>query len=793
MRPDSQEINIYQTAGSMDQRPEIIAKINGMREQGEAERKELRFAFNLEKLARGEVDILKNGEFVKGLQETLLPDAGEYSEKELSIIKNLGRGLVAEDFRIREKSLALLSPVAESCLKEAGSDTVFSLIPTFCAWLEYETELLPGYEVMVRRIERLAQWLLERSCWFEVEMVLELFNNISTARLEKNPAIRSLVSQALSTLCQKSVLTRLTNDYLLEGKEQRVSRNILLAFGTKAALYHLGRVIISQSKEERIALINLIPFFGDQVVPVLSECLESNPPWYVVRNVFYIIGEIGSDENYSLIDRYLRHPDERVQFEMICSVIKLGGSSLVPRLTDILSIVSDRLKVHVIRLLEQHSTKNEIFFNTLCDLADNQREFTRRSDYDLVRGVTSAFKSFPCRHTIKVLKNLQEKCLASAGTEQLDLLIDEAILFIEPMIRHSLHEEENLRGRISYDSDPALEQLAFTKMRELETQLERLIGSGNMDRVELLIRKQVLDALEEDDYLFAEMLRDRLLEIDPMALTQAVELGQLIDEQKGGNSGQHHLEIWSDLYEQMSTDEFNTLYSCLRDERYQKGESIVKSGETDNKLFFLKSGYLSLNCKVAGQENFLLRMQPGDILGCEQFFSASVWTVSLKALSTVQVQVLDLEALEKISGQYPNIKKGLRGYCQKFPDISRLLKMSGDDRREFPRFSGNLGIRTTLVDPYGGRSKRGYHGDLLDISKSGLAFTIRITSETAVRLLLGRQVITDLILDGEVVTCTGIIVGVRQQDSDEHIYSVHVKLSKQIEGKRFDRIVSLLT
>jgi hypothetical protein len=777
----------------MDQRLEIINEINSVRAQSEAERKQLRFTFNLEKLARGEVDILRSGEFVESLQKTLQVGATEYREEELNIVKDLCQGLTAKDPTIRERSMALLSPVADSCLAATSKAAMFTLIPALCGWLEYETELLPGYEIMVKRIEGVTQHLLDSHCWREVEPLMGVLSSIATGGLKKNSAMRSLAGQLLSTHCKKAVLTRLTDDYLIEGEDQHAISNILLAFGTKAALYLLGRVIISQSKEERIALIHQIPFFGDQVVHVLSECLENKPPWYVVRNVIYIIGEIGRDENYALVEPYLSHSDERVQYEVVCCVIKIGGSRMVSRLTDGLRAVNDRLKVHVIRLLEQYSTKNEDFFTALCNLAEAQKNFSVRSDQDLVRALTAAFKTFPCRHTTEVLKKLQAKCCEVANTEQLSLLIDEAIFFIEPMIRHSLQKEGNWRGDVSYDSDPAKEQQAFSKMRKMETKLAGLIGSGDMGRVGGLIRQQVKSALEERDFTFAEMLRDRLMEIDPMAFSQAIELGELIDDKRSEIHGDHHLEIWSDLYEGMSTEEFNMLYSSLREERYQKGESIVNSGETDNKLFFINSGYVSLGCMVGGKEIFLKRMQPGNILGSDQFFSASVWTVNLKALSPVQVQVLDLEALEEIAADYPNIEEKLRDYCRKFADISELLEMSGDDRREFPRFSGFLKIRTTLVDPYGSKGRRALKGDLVDISKSGLAFTIRISSKNSARLLLGRQVVTDLILDGEVVTCAGIIVGVRQQVSNELTYSVHVKLSKHIEKKRLSRIVSHLT
>ncbi|MFW2366414.1 MAG: cyclic nucleotide-binding domain-containing protein [Desulforhopalus sp.] len=776
----------------MEQQTDLIDKISAFQDRSEAERKQLRFAFNTKKLARGEVQVLRSSEFVLCLQEVLQIEIDLYLDEHLEIVKHLGQALVAEDPVIRGRSLAILSPVAGACSFATRRDATLTLLPALCAWLEFEKDFMPGYEVMVSHTEQLARWLLERSLWQESVGLLMSLSSISTSELQKSKAIRSLAGKVLSNLCQKALFDRLTNDYLQKEEFKVVIRDILLTFGEKAALYQLGRVIVSQSKEERLALIKLIPEFGDQVVPVLSDCLERKPPWYVVRNVIYIIGEIGIDQYYPLIESYLNHRDERVQYEIICTVVKLGTSETVSRLIFALRTVNDRLKAHVIRLLGQYSSKHEGFFTAICELAEKQQNFSKRKDQDLVRALVAAFKTFPCLHTTEVLNKIQRRCLSADETGQLTLLIEEAILFIEPMIRHSLQERERRQPGVSFDSDPAMEQHAFLKMQEVETKLRRLIGSEDMAQVGQFIEKQVTHALETGDFNFAEMLRDRLLEIDPMAFSHAVKLGELIDDQKKGVSGVHHLEIWGDLYEQMSTDEFNALYAHLREERYQKGEIIVNSGETDNKLYFLNSGYVSLSCMVGGQENFLKRMQPGEIFGGEQFFSASVWTVNLKALTVVQIQVLDLVAMEEICTDFPNIERVLRTYCQKFIEISSLLEMSGDDRREYPRFSGSLPIRTTLLDPYGGRSKRGFKGDLVDISRGGLAFSIRIAMKNGARLLLGRQVNTDLTLDGEIITCTGIIVGVRQKGGDDQRYSVHVKLAKHFEEKVFKKVISLL-
>ncbi len=161
--------------------------------------------------------------------------------------------------------------------------------------------------------------------WVEVEEVVILLHRIQSGSLEKNKAIKSLVSKTLQTLEKKAIVERLTDEYLRQNEQQPLMQNILHCIGNKAVIYLLNRVIHSHSRTERLALRDLIPTFGIIAVPALKDCLKGKPPWSVVRNVIYMVSEIGVDEHYSLVERYFSYPDERVQHEMISCVLKLGG------------------------------------------------------------------------------------------------------------------------------------------------------------------------------------------------------------------------------------------------------------------------------------------------------------------------------------------------------------------------------------------------------------------------------------------------------------------------------------
>ena len=125
-----------------------------------------------------------------------------------------------------------------------------------------------------------------------------------------------------------------------------------------------------------------------------------------------------------------------------------------------------------------------------------------------------------------------------------------------------------------------------------------------------------------------------MLEINPLALTEVIRLGEIIDEEKSTTLNNHHVEVWSGLYEKMSTEEFNGLYHALRQESYSPGEAIVNTGDNDSSLYFVNAGAVTLSCQSGNKESFLKRLQPGEVIGVGPFFSVSVWTVSMTAQST---------------------------------------------------------------------------------------------------------------------------------------------------------------
>lgn len=771
---------------------EIVETVKQKFSSSEEKRRNLRLEHAFAELSLGNIQVLKSDEFVQGLVDYLLRDPEEDREFKTKLLLSLGEGALSPDLNTRERALAVLSHAGENFLQHDDQGGVFLLVNCFCKWLEHETEILPGLAVLVKRMERLAAWLMARSSWQEGERVLTLFHQIHSHSLAKGVAVRSVISKTLERMATKATLGHLTNSYLLEDDSQQLLRKLLLVFEAKAAKYLLHRLIQSSKRKDRLMLINLLPAFGTRAVPFLEECLKKEPPWAIIRNVIAVLSEIRDDSCYPLIRKYFHHKDKRVQHEMIRYVVIIGGEAATHRLLEGLGAVNDDLKAYIVRLLADHGKREQTILDALCELAEARSGFSRSGNL-LINTIIATLRTFPCKKSLDLLERLRTQYAHEPGNDQILLRIEEARKVIVPHLRHHQQRIDGMPEMVSFYNDPQQTQLALNRIAEIEEQLRTLISFGDMQGVGELLYDKACAAARDKDFEVAEKLRDRLLEINPLALNEVLELGELIEEHKTTLIPSHHVEIWSELYDEMTTEEFNALYYVLRQEDYRKGEIIVQAGETDASLYFINSGQIGLTCLSGGNESFLKRIGPGNILGSEQFFAPSVWTVTLRALTDVQIQVLDHAQLLTITKEFHGIEDTLQHYCRKFAKVPELLKMSGDERREYPRYSVTLYTRNVLLDHYGNKGKRIFRGELIDICRNGLAFTIKISSRNNAKLLLGRQIISEIQgAEGEIVTeCSGLIVGVRPQNEIVSEFTVHIKLTKKIEDTAFNSIIAL--
>ncbi len=730
---------------------------------------------------RGNFEILRNNELVTNLANYIfsLLSSGRAEDAAL-LLQRLGESARCSDVELRERSVMALSFLIGQILEKENLDALEPLSKLLVEWLQFETVYISGFPSICKQIQQIGQLMLDRRLFNEAESLLVIIYQIQSGILEKGNTIRGMLAKIQDNIASREILEILVDEYLLD-EEKKLSSvdNILVYLGRRAVIFLLNKLMHSDSRRDRFLLMRLIPVAGNVAVPVLVECLKKNPPWYVVRNIIYIIAEMGDPSLYSMVQPYLKHKDIRVQQEVINCINRLDGSKMKPRLLEALMLVDDELKLSLVVHLAQLG--GDDVEEALHDLLAKRGAFGEQSREELVVRIIGALKKFPSQKSARLLRLLVASYSRDPAHVRIAGLAQEALLALEPKLRR-LNQNVQAGDEIAFDDDPKEMTKAATKMRKFEEEIASFVKVGDLEKACQKIYNHCVAAAREKDFLTAEMLRDRLLEINPMALSEVIRAGEIIEEEKSSSITSNHLKIWGDLYEKMTTEEFTAMYYALRLEKYHSDDVIVRSGETDTSLYFLNSGFVGIYCNHGSQEVFLKRMQPGDILGVEQFFSVSIWTVTLKAQSEVQIHVLDRDMLAGLQNSHPGLESKLQDYCMKFDIVPDLVRMAGSDRREFPRYPVSLIINNMLLDPFGQTGKKTFRGEMIDISRGGLGFSIRISNKDNARLLLGRQIVTEIdIGKGEKLRCAGMIVSVRFHHVVELDFSVHVKLFKKLE------------
>lgn len=787
---------IEQVMGEIDNRQQrALAKAKQVLLDAERIRAQNRVGITLKEFASGNREVLKDFEFAENLGPYLYQMCQDGRRDEaLSLICLLEECIVDEDQTKRESSVYILSKFSSSTIESNDLEILSKIFSLLVRWLEFETEYIKGFGVACSQIHKIAQRLLhDETHWQQAAELTPVLDDMQSGTLVKSSAIQGTVLKLQESIAAKETLEKLIHYYLKDSTEnRRIAAVILTTLGRRSVIYLINQLMHSTDKNVRLQLVKLIPGAGPSVIPILKDCLQKKPPWYVIRNVIFILSELNDDSFYEIIEPYLSHRDIRVQQQVLSCITKISGDNLRERLIASLQTIHDDLKIKVVMQFGQAGGDKNLV-NTLIELLRSRQTFLEETATELIVKICVALRSSPQKDVIEILKQLVEE--RKDYTDQTDPVIvaaQDALSVVEPQYRHTA--QASLVPSAGFDGEFNRDGLGASSpsMLKIEQSVEEYIARGDLEKAGGKLFSNAVNAARNKDFTTAELLRDKLLDINPLALTEVIKLGEIIEEEKSSTINNHHISVWSGLYDKMSTEEFNALYYVMRHESYSPDETIVRAGENDASLYFVNSGSVTLSCQCGEKESFLKRLQPGEVIGVGPFFSVSVWTVSMTAQTASQIHVLSRGKFLDLHKKHPKIGKKLEDFCNKYDTVPELLKMSGTDRRESARYSIAVMVNNILLDPYGNAGKRSFRGELIDISKGGLCFSIKISTKENARLLLGRQIVTEITLgDGTVLKCFGVIVGVKFYETEVQDFSVHVKFYRNLEQVDFKQVINL--
>lgn len=322
------------------------------------------------------------------------------------------------------------------------------------------------------------------------------------------------------------------------------------------------------------------------------------------------------------------------------------------------------------------------------------------------------------------------------------------------------------------------------ELSKLEKTVELYAGQGKTQQAVKLLFELIVSYAKAKNFPKAEALREKLYEVDSMALTEIIKTGEIIEEEKSIAMDKNHLEIWGDLYKTLNKEESNALYFALKHEEYGPDEVIFHQGERNDRLYFINYGQLKLVHSQAGRETLLRMVNHGMIAGEDTFFSITFCTSSLITISKVKLSYLAKEDFQKWHDSLTSLYTRLEDHCVTLRKSYENAAKKTVNRRAHKRINISGPVMFQVTSGSGGTIGKAFKGELSDISVGGLSFFITTSNQKNALMLLGRKlnVRYRFAIGGSHIDMdqTGTIIGVINHLFSD--YSVHLRFDKLLSG-----------
>jgi HEAT repeat protein len=245
-----------------------------------------------------------------------------------------------------------LSQILEALIAAGLSNQASRLADTLSSWFRTETVFNPACVRICRQLTELEQALLERDPFGEFHPILDALSAIHSGKIPREQAMRDLAGEALRDLATEDLLEILLQEFKTNGRGyQKAAARNLARLGTEPVERLLDILRNSEDSAERVRVLQAIGEIGSPSIPAITARIVRNEPWFVQRNLVYLLGRVGGESEAAALAPLLVHANQRVQMEALKSIQRIGGNLRVEILLSSLPKADDSLKLSIVETL----------------------------------------------------------------------------------------------------------------------------------------------------------------------------------------------------------------------------------------------------------------------------------------------------------------------------------------------------------------------------------------------------------------------------------------------------------
>lgn len=256
---------------------------------------------------------------------------------------------------------------------------------------------------------------------------------------------------------------------------------------------------------------------------------------------------------------------------------------------------------------------------------------------------------------------------------------------------------------------------------------------------------QLLSSIERavmaSEFQKAEQLREKLLEVAPMAISEAIRAAELIEEGMAAAIDKEHVKRWPSLYESLSQEEKNCLFHSMKSYQLSENRALLQYGALNNRLFFIEKGEVVVAIPQEDSKKLkpLARLGKGDVLGEYSFATLALCSATAVTKTPVQVRCLEGAVAESWSEKYPGLYDKVLEFCRNYGQIDQITKRKEQQEHPNPRYPVAGQVKAALLGETGQKDGVTFNGEVGEISRSGCSFSVHCGQKKTIKNLLTKS------------------------------------------------------
>lgn len=694
----------------------------------------------------------------------------------VTMMERLQQGLRSNDPRTRMAAAGMMVETGVGLIRQGHGDAARGLAVDLSQWIKSESAIMPALEDVYAKLQRMAKILLQQGAYGQANRYLEPLNRIKRGDIPKDPSVQAICESALRDIADAETLEPLLEGCMDEqgtcAPEAVTSLKLLCPY---TAAFMLDILAETRDRSRRAQILRLYPELGEYGVAELGERLSGGGPWFFLRNLASMMGKMGGPAHVDYLVPLLHNEEIRVQREAMNAIYTIGGSQRGSILTRYLSEASDPMKATVAALLG--ALKHRPAIRPLMALLDSKASLSAKFKDPVQIKVCQALGALGATEAVPVL---------TAIVKERGVLLRSHSVEVQRAAKRALSEikKAQAEAKAAQAAAPAAPPAAPPPAPDEPTggeeqAIDALVAAGDTAGAVKGLFDLIVDHARRKNFARAEALRDKLMAIDDMALTEIVKSAEIIEEEKSAGLGGGMAELWQPLYDILTSEEINALFYAMDTVEFPTDAAILRQGQINDRLFFINQGKVKSLYRSDDTESVLKTYEKGDVVGVDSFFNIKVNTASLVAATPVTAMVLNRSKLAAWRDSHPGLEPKLVDHFLKQITEQELLKQAGVNRRRHPRIKLKGKLLAQILDARNTPLGKPFKGDLADLSVGGLSFFIKTSKKDTARMLLGRPLKLTFMLPGDEsplkVSRIGTVLSVNYLLQAD--YSLHIRFT----------------